>query len=237
MPRSDSQPDNQIPGLYAIADAARLGARPADFVASVRALVDGGVRLLQLRLKPQPDRDDAWRFRVVERTLDALDESRGDRHAVQMWIDDRADLAACFAGSVAGVHLGQRDLPPWAVRAVLGDRPRIGLSCHGVEQVQAADADPHVDWVAIGPVFATSSKVNPDPVVGVDGVRAARVATSKPLVAIGGLGAERIPEVLAAGADSAVVLGALAAAGRDPLSLRRTARHLVRVADEARSST
>lgn len=236
MPRICVQPAR----LYAIADAERLGPEPGAFSDSVRALVDGGVRLLQLRLKPL-DRDqvgdDAWRYRIVERTLEALHDVLD---SLQLWIDDRADLAACFARVFAGVHVGQQDLPPRAVQAVLGgsgSRALVGLSCHDVSQVRVAEADADVDWIAIGPVFGTRSKANPDPVVGLDGVCAARAATSKPLVAIGGLDAERIPAVLASGADSAVVLGALSAEGRDPASVSRMARRLVRSAEDERRPT
>jgi thiamine-phosphate pyrophosphorylase len=124
-----------------------------------------------------------------------------------LWIDDRADLAALFP--VAGVHVGQTDLPPEAVRRVVGGGMWIGLSTHDEAQLAAADADPDVDVVAVGPVFPTAGKERPDPVVGLDFVRRARARTAKPLVAIGGIGAESVRAVLEAGADAAVVLGAV----------------------------
>jgi thiamine-phosphate pyrophosphorylase len=124
-----------------------------------------------------------------------------------LWVDDRADLAALFP--VAGVHVGQTDLPPVAVRRVAGKGVRIGLSTHDEDQFAAADADPEVDVVAVGPVFQTTSKERPDPVVGLDFVRRARARTAKPLVAIGGIDAETVAAVLEAGADAAVVLGAV----------------------------
>jgi thiamine-phosphate pyrophosphorylase len=126
-------------------------------------------------------------------------------------VDDRADLAALFP--VDGVHVGQRDLPPAAARRVVGGGVRIGLSTHDEEQLAAADADPAVDVIAVGPVFPTTGKEDPDPVVGLSFVRRARERTRKPLVAIGGIDAGNVAEVLAAGADAAAVLGAVCRGG------------------------
>jgi thiamine-phosphate pyrophosphorylase len=126
-------------------------------------------------------------------------------------VDDRADLAALFP--VDGVHVGQRDLPPAAARQVVGADVRIGLSTHDEEQFAAADADPAVDVIAVGPVFPTTGKEDPDPVVGLPLVRWARERTRKPLVAIGGIDAGNVAEVLAAGADAAAVLGAICRGG------------------------
>ncbi len=115
-------------------------------------------------------------------------------------MDDRADLAALFP--VAGLHVGQRDLPPAAARRVVGGGVRIGLSTHDEEQLAAADEDPDVDVIAVGPVFPTTGKAHPDPVVGLDFVRWARERTRKRLVAIGGIDAGNLAAVLAAGADA-----------------------------------
>lgn len=221
--------------LYAIADAECLGTDPRRFADSVAAMVRGGVRLLQLRLKPVDPRlafDDHLRFEMIERTLEALDATRL-RDEVQLWLDDRADVAALFPGAFAGVHVGQTDLPPSAVKrvAVQGDGAvLVGLSCHDVDQIVSAESDPDVDWVAIGPVFATSSKVDPDPVVGLDVVQQARAATAKPVVAIGGIDADRVSEVLNAGADAAVVLSALLASGSEPRQIEATACRLTELA-------
>ncbi len=133
--------------------------------------------------------------------------------APSFWVDDRADLAALFP--VAGLHLGQADLPPAAARAVVGRNVRIGLSTHDERQLRAANEDPEVDVIAVGPVFPTTGKERPDPVVGLEFVRRARALlghSGKTLVAIGGIGAGNIgniAEVLAAGADAAAVLGAV----------------------------
>jgi len=108
-----------------------------------------------------------------------------------------------------GVHVGREDLPPAAARTVVGDACWIGSSTHDLEQVSAADVDADVDLIALGPIFATRHKDAPDPVVGVEALAHARGLTAKPLVAIGGIGAENVADVLAAGADAAVLLGAV----------------------------
>jgi thiamine-phosphate pyrophosphorylase len=183
--------------LYAIADAEALGSTPLP--AAVAEMAEAGVRWIQVRGKRLSGRD--WHA-ALEGCCRALEGS-----GVSLWVDDRADLAALFP--VEGLHVGQRDLPPAAARRAVGPRLRIGLSTHMEEQVLAADADPEVEVVAVGPVFPTTGKENPDPVVGLDLVRWARARTRKRLVAIGGIGAENVAEVLAAGADAAVVLGAV----------------------------
>ena len=157
-------------------------------------------------------------YRELEATCRVLEGS-----GVELWIDDRADLAALFP--LAGVHLGQRDLPPQPARTLVGDDLWIGRSTHDGEQVREADEDTEVDVVAVGPVYSTTGKEHPDPVVGLDLVRTARRLTTKPLVAIGGIDDRRIGETLAAGADCVAVLGA--ACRGDVL---RDCRRLVEVA-------
>jgi thiamine-phosphate pyrophosphorylase len=188
-------------GIYAIADAEALGSTPLP--AAVGAMADAGVRWIQVRAKRLSGRE---LFAAVEGCCRELEGS-----GAALWVDDRADLAALFP--VAGVHVGQTDLPPAAARRVVGDALWIGLSTHGAAQLEAADADPEVDVVAVGPVFPTVSKERPDPVVGLDFVRWARAQTAKPLVAIGGIGEAEVAAVLAAGADAAVVLGAVCRGG------------------------
>src|SRR4051794_18146196 len=202
-----------IAPLYAIADADALGGLPLP--AAVAGMAEAGGRTLQLRGKRLSG--SAW-YRAVDGCCRALEGS-----GVELWVDDRADLAALFP--VAGLHVGQRDLPPAAARRVVGDGVRIGLSTHTQAQILAADADGDVDLIAVGPVFPTASKANPDPVVGLAGVGWARAHTKKPLVAIGGIDASNLAAVLAAGADAAVVLGA--AAGRDVAAIRANCRRLL----------
>jgi thiamine-phosphate pyrophosphorylase len=126
-------------------------------------------------------------------------------------INDRVDI--CLASDADGVHLGQNDLSPAAARRIFdqvkdGKARIIGFSTHNLSQVIAADALP-IDYIAIGPVFATGSKVNPDPVVGLDGVRQARRVTKKRLVAIGGITRQNCSQVKAAGADAVAVISDL----------------------------
>lgn len=203
------------PAVYGIADGEALGLpsasapsadgsvlSPAEldrFVAAVAAMADAGIQWIQIRLKSS---DDRTFFRILEACIRRVENSES-----RLWVDDRADLAALFP--VLGVHVGQSDLPPSAARRILSSESLIGLSCHDEAQILRADRDPSVDVVACGPVFATMSKKNPDPTIGLEGVRAARAATGKPLVAIGGIDLDNARRVLEAGADTVVVLGAL----------------------------
>jgi thiamine-phosphate pyrophosphorylase len=120
------------------------------------------------------------------------------------------------------VHLGQDDLSVPDARRVVGDELWVGLSTHNVEQVAAADQT-SADYIAIGPVFATSSKANPDPVIGIAGVRAAKRLTGKPLVAIGGITRANCAAVMGAGADSVAVISDLI---RDP---RKSVEEFLRI--------
>lgn len=183
--------------IYAIADAEAL--HPRSLPEAAARMAESGIRWIQVRAKRFSG--EAW-HRALEACVGALAGS-----GVELWVDDRADLAALFP--VQGVHLGQADLPPEAARRVLGRKVRIGLSTHDAGQVAAADANPEVDVIAVGPVFATASKERPDPVVGLSFIAAARRRTAKKLVAIGGIHAGNVAAVLAAGADAAAVLGAV----------------------------
>ncbi len=196
-----AQPGRPAPGpLYAIADAGMLSA--AALPSAVAAMAAAGVTTIQIRGKHLAGRE--W-YRVVADCCRAVQGS-----AARLWVNDRADLAALFP-AVAGVQVGQDDLPPPAVRRVVRPDCWIGQSTHDAVQLAAADADPDVDLIAVGPVFPTTSKHAgaPDPAVGVDFVRQARARTAKPLVAIGGLDERNLAAVLAAGADAAVVLSAV----------------------------
>lgn len=232
--------------LYAIADVDALGAAPpgrsepivgaAAVAAAARAMARGGAAWVQLRAKRLPDDELLLHARACKDALADPVRPAGPRAA--LWIDDRADVAALVGAD--GVHVGQDDLPPAAVRRVVGPDCRIGRSTHDRDQVEEAIADPDVDVIAVGPIYATTSKERPDPVVGLELLRWARARTDKPLVAIGGIDAGRLPEVLAAGADTAAVLGAVcrpAGAGPDAAGLgaiERAARRLVAAAPEDR---
>ena len=203
--------------VYGIADAGALGGtRPADAAA---AMARGGIDWIQLRAK---DLDDMELYREAVECRRAL-EGTGAR----FWLDDRPDIALLCRAD--GVHVGQDDLPPAVVRNLVGPAVWVGRSTHDREQLLEADRDPDVDVIAVGPVFATGSKERPDPVVGLDFVRWARRASGKPLVAIGGIDASTLADVLAAGADAAVVLSALCAG-----DVEANARRLLRRAAEAR---
>ncbi len=183
--------------IYAIADAEALAPTPPP--EAMRAMAGAGVRWIQLRAKRA---SGAELYRLAEECLAALEGT-----GAALWIDDRADLAALLP--FAGVHLGQTDLPAAAARKVVGEGPWIGLSTHDGAQLAAADDDPAVDVVAVGPVFATRGKERPDPDVGLPFLAAARARTAKPLVAIGGIDAGNVARVLAAGVDTAAVLSAV----------------------------
>lgn len=201
--------------LYAIADVDALGlaapgrpagtAGPAAVAAAARAMARGGASWVQLRAKRLSDAELLRHARACKDALAEPVRPAGPRTA--LWIDDRADVAALVGAD--GVHVGQDDLPPAAVRRVVGPDCRIGRSTHDRDQVEEAIADSDVDVIAVGPVYATTGKERPDPVVGLDLLRWARERTDKPLVAIGGIDASRLPEVLEAGADTAAVLGAV----------------------------
>ena len=183
----------RLPPVYPITDTQISGLSHAEQVA---LFADGGATLVQLREKRAP----ALKFYEQAKAALAVAKERG----VQLIINDRVDIA--LAVGTAGVHLGQDDLPPEAARLLIGDDAIIGYSTHSVAQALEAAGFP-IDYLAIGPIFATSTKENPDPVVGLDGLRAVRAATGNlPLVAIGGIAAENTPEVLQAGADSAAMI-------------------------------
>jgi len=131
---------------------------------------------------------------------------RGTEALVRLIMNDRADL--CLAAEFDGVHVGQEDLSPESVRTIIGPERWLGVSTHNPEQLREADLT-SADYLAIGPVFATSSKERPDPVVGLEGVRRARALTRRPLVAIGGITRANARSVIDAGADSVAVISDL----------------------------
>jgi thiamine-phosphate pyrophosphorylase len=165
----------------------------------VSALIDAGATLIQLREKTASPRD----FFEAARASVAIARSRG----AKIVINDRVDFA--LMADADGVHLGQDDLPPEKAREILGPRAIIGCSTHNLEQ--AVEAITHgVDYIAIGPVYPTTTKADPDPTVGPEGIHQVRKAIGNtPLVAIGGINSTNLLSVLEAGADSAAVIGQL----------------------------
>ncbi|MGA9471109.1 MAG: thiamine phosphate synthase [Terriglobales bacterium] len=185
-----------LPRLYAILDAGYFSKVDAMF-ATADELAAAGVTLLQYRNKSGNAREMLDQARELKR--------RVGNH-VELIMNDRADL--CLAADFDGLHLGQDDLSPEAARRIIGPDHWLGVSSHNPEQVAEADKT-SADYIAIGPVFATSSKANPDPVVGLEGVRRARALTRKPLVAIGGITRANARSVIDAGADSVAVISDL----------------------------
>ncbi len=189
--------------LYAILDVEAVRSLGHDPLHVVDVWLEAGIRLVQLRAKTLPGRA------LLSLTDALLDRTRPAK--ATLIINDRADIAA-MAGA-DGVHVGQDDLSPRAVRRLVGQTACVGLSTHGLAQIDAGCLEP-VTYLAIGPVFATASKANTNPTVGIEGVRdaAARArAHGLPVVAIGGITMARAPEVLAAGAASVAVIGDLLA--------------------------
>jgi len=197
----------KLPQVYPITDTQISGLSHAD---QVTELSTGGATFVQLREKYSSPRD----FYNEAKAAVTVARQKG----VRLIINDRADVA--LAIGAAGVHLGQDDLPPAAARALLGDEFIIGYSTHNVAQAIAAAGLP-VDYVAIGPIFETGTKANPDPVVGLDGLRAVRAAIgATPLVAIGGITFENARSVIKAGADSVALISALLSGDPTGLSVR-----------------
>jgi thiamine-phosphate pyrophosphorylase len=185
-----------LPRLYAILDTSCLP-DSEDLFSTAEELLTGGVTLLQYRNKSANAREMLEQARELKRRLGG---------SVKLIMNDRADI--CLAAGFDGAHVGQEDLSPQGARKVIGDRLCLGVSTHNAEQITEADKT-SADYIAIGPVFSTASKVNPDPVVGLDGIRKARILTQKPLVAIGGINRANCRSVIEAGADSVAVISDL----------------------------
>jgi len=181
-----------LPPLYMILDAALLTSPEIEVA---KNLNDAGVRLFQYRNKHGSTRE-------IFQASSGLAAELAERGAL-FFVNDRPDIA--FLAGASGVHVGQNDLPATEARAVMGKGKLLGISTHNLEQFRAAAAT-DADYIALGPVFATDSKANPDPVVGTAMIQLARKLTAKPIVAIGGITFERAREVIEAGADSIAVI-------------------------------
>jgi len=199
--------------LYPILDPS-LTSRPLPQLAE--ALVGAGVELIQLR-----DKQGSARM-VYGEARELVERFRAS--GVRLIVNDRPDVAKMTGA--AGVHVGQQDLPVETARDIVGGRLWVGVSTHNLDQLRDADAT-SADYIAVGPIFPTGTKDNPDPVVGVEFIRNARRLTRKPLVAIGGITVESAADVFGAGADSIAVIRDLLVAA-DPA---RRAREYLDVAD------
>jgi thiamine-phosphate pyrophosphorylase len=203
-----------LPRLYPILDASCFADAAAMFTAA-EELAAAGCTLLQYRNKSGNARQMLEGARELKAHL-----GPGSRNNVKLIMNDRADL--CLAAAFDGLHIGQDDLSPSSARGIIGPARWLGVSTHNPEQLSEADKT-SADYLAIGPIFATSSKANPDPVVGLEGLRRARELTRKPLVAIGGITRANARSVIDAGADSVAVISDLL---RDP---RKSAEEFLRI--------
>jgi thiamine-phosphate pyrophosphorylase len=195
-----------FPPVYAILDKDLLQGPVEEYA---EALASAGIELLQYRAKRQTTKDYFEASASLQKRLVGRN--------VRLIVNDRPDVAA-MAGA-GGVHVGQEDLPPDDARRVCGSQLWVGVSTHNLDQLRAAERT-SADYIAFGPIFATSTKENPDPIVGLELLRRARELTQKPIVAIGGITLECAAEVYAAGADSVAVIRDLAAAP-DPAARAR----------------
>jgi thiamine-phosphate pyrophosphorylase len=184
-----SKSHEPFPRLYAIADAAF-----GDPVQLSQSLFYGGARLVQVRNKKAGTRE------VLDQVEQILAIAPRDARVV---VNDRVDIA--LLSGAAGVHLGQTDLHPEAAREILGSARIIGISTHNIEQALEANELP-VDYIAVGPIFPTTSKANPDPVIGLDQLSRIVEAVHKPIIAIGGVALGNARDVLKTGVSAIAVI-------------------------------
>jgi thiamine-phosphate pyrophosphorylase len=189
---------SDVPPLYAITDPSRGSHRQL-----VAALSAAGAKWVQVREKTTADAELLFELEEILRAAPP---------ELVLFVNDRADLA--LAAGAHGVHVGDEDLPPRMARDAAAGRPLlIGYSTHSLEEVREAEANPAVDYIAVGPIFTSPTK-NVREALGLEFVRRARDLTSRPLVAIGGINRSNIGDVLRAGADSTAVISALYGGGR-----------------------
>jgi thiamine-phosphate pyrophosphorylase len=200
-----------LPRLYPIVDGGCFSTSE-DMAGFAGELVAAGCTLLQYRNKNVDTRVMLEQARELKRRVGG--------GMVKLIMNDRADL--CLMAQFDGTHVGQHDPSPESVRGIIGDGRWLGVSTHNPKQLQEGELT-SADYLAIGPVFATSSKERPDPVVGLEGLRRARQLTPKPLVAIGGITRANAASVIEAGADSVAVISDLL---REP---RKSAEEFFRV--------
>jgi thiamine-phosphate pyrophosphorylase len=206
-----------LPRLYAIADAQVLAARGIALVEFARELQAAGIRLVQHRDKVGSPQEVLLAAATLREAISGS--------ACQLILNDRPDLA--LLANFDGVHVGQHDLSPEDARLVFGSSRKalgpnriVGVSTHTETQVRAANLT-SADYLAIGPVFATSTKPDAEPVIGLEGVRRARALTAKPLVAIGGITRANARSVIDAGADSVAVISGLFSSGETTEAVAR----------------
>jgi thiamine-phosphate pyrophosphorylase len=185
-----------LPRFYPILDTAAISARGALVFDVAQALLNTGVAILQYRHK------DDWKQQHFDEAAHIAEKCRAAN--ARLVINDRADFAHLLN---AAVHIGQDDLPVKAARLVVGPEAVIGRSTHNRQQFVWASEEA-ADYVALGPIFQTGSKLNPDPLVGIEKLKNMRPLSAKPVVAIGGISLHNVASVLEAGADSVAVISA-----------------------------
>jgi len=201
-----------LPRLYVILDAGLLREPAAE---TARKLIGAGVEVLQYRAKKVAAKE------MLARARELAEAARTG--GARFFVNDRPDVAS-LAGA-DGVHVGQDDLGVEEARGVVGPDAWVGLSTHNIEQFEKALSS-SADYIAVGPIFATTSKANPDPVVGLELIRRARRLTERPIVAIGGITLERAAEVIEAGADSVAVISDVLGAENPADRVRQYLRRL-----------
>ena len=210
-----------VPRFNPILDTTVLADRGCSALIAAEGLIEGGARILQYRHK------DVWtqaHFDDAKRICDACQQS-----GVRFVINDRADFALLLK---CALHVGQDDLPPVAARRVITDEV-MGFSTHSKLQLTRGNDEP-VEYLSLGPIFATTSKLRPDPTVGVEEVRKLRALTKKPLVGIGGISMENAAQVLEAGANSVAVISKTLPERLDRASIRKRTEDWKRLLDSVR---
>ncbi|HWC99028.1 MAG TPA: thiamine phosphate synthase [Candidatus Sulfopaludibacter sp.] len=211
----------RLPRVYPILDTGTLSERGISLQTAAACFLEGGAGILQIRHKGHWGRDLFEAARGVARLCA---EAGAD-----LFINDRADFALLLN---AGLHVGQDDLSPRDARQLMGSAAAIGFSSHNAQQLCAAGGEP-VDYVALGPIFTTASKQNPDPLVGIGDLLQCRALLEKPLVAIGGITLENVVDVWKAGADSVAVIAGLIPAVPTAQSLRERMEQWQKIAKAA----
>lgn len=199
------------PSLYLVTDPDITGGR--NIFSIVKAAVAGGVTAVQLREKTASTRE------FINRAEEIRDFLRDK--GVPLIINDRVDVA--LAVGADGVHLGSSDMPYGTARELLGPEAIIGVSVENVEEAEAMSGI-GADYFGVSPVFATGTKPDHAPPLGLAGLRAIRESVREPLIAIGGINAENAADLIATGADGIAVVTAITLA-EDPAA---AARDLIR---------
>ncbi|MDQ2776759.1 MAG: thiamine phosphate synthase [Acidobacteriota bacterium] len=206
----------KLPRFYPILDTSVLMARGCTILDTAKSLIEAGVRILQYRHKDnwtQAHYDEAAALRTLCHDTGVL-----------FVLNDRADFAHLLG---AALHIGQNDLNPVAARKIMSDEV-MGFSTHNRRQLARADEEP-VEYLSLGPIFPTTSKLKPDPVLGIDAFRALRPLTTKPLVAIGGVTLDNAKQVFDAGADSVAIISGILPEGGDRHAIKRRAEEWLKL--------